>query len=161
MAQNAEDPQVPGGDIPAWLSGPVRIEAAAKAKRLQAAIDAGHLLDVRSVTGSGGRLVFSRHGDTLAVRLARPAAFHDTVRFTIVYRGKIENGRGLTFKKAEAGRAHYPQQIWSQGEADDNHRWFPTFDFPNDKIREYDATTLALTDTLRVGDGPGSTAFVQ
>jgi DNA-binding beta-propeller fold protein YncE len=33
-------------------------------------------------------------------------------------------------------------------------------DFPNDKIREYDATTLALTDTLRVGDGPGSSVFM-
>ena len=97
-------------------------------------LDAGHLLDIRGVTGTGGRLAFSRHGDTLAVRLARPIAFHDTVRFTIAYRGNIENGRGLTFKKAEAGREHYPQQIWSQGEADDNHRWFPTFDFPDDKM---------------------------
>jgi aminopeptidase N len=115
-------------------------------------LDAGHLLDVRSVTGTGGRLAFSRHGDTLAVRLARPAAFHDTVRFTITYRGNIENGRGLTFKKAEAGREHYPQQIWSQGEADDNHRWFPTFDFPDDKMTwDLTATVPAMYTVVSNG----------
>ncbi len=115
-------------------------------------LDAGHLLDVRSVTGAGGRLAFSRHGDTLAVRLARPAAYHDTVRFTITYRGIIENGRGLTFKKAEAGHEHYPQQIWSQGEADDNHRWFPTFDFPNDKMTwDLTATVPAMYTVVSNG----------
>jgi aminopeptidase N len=105
-------------------------------------LDAGHLLEIRSITAAGRRLASSRHGDTLAVRLARPAAFHDTVRLTIAYRGRIDNGRGLTFKKAEPGREHYPQQIWSQGEADDNHRWFPTFDFPDDKL------TWELTATV-------------
>ena len=125
-------------------------------------LDAGHLLEIRSITAAGRRLASSRHGDTLAVRLARPAAFHDTVRFTIAYRGRIDNGRGLTFKKAEPGREHYPQQIWSQGEADDNHRWFPTFDFPDDKLTwELTATVPAqytvvsngtlLSDTRRGG----------
>src|SRR3982751_2753649 len=95
-------------------------------------LDAGALLGIKRTSATGGAtLRTSRHGDTLVVHLARPAAFRDTVRFTIDYSGKVENGRGLTFIDE---RARTPRQIWSQGEEHDNHYWFPTYDFPNDKM---------------------------
>ncbi|HYL22207.1 MAG TPA: M1 family aminopeptidase [Gemmatimonadales bacterium] len=97
-------------------------------------LDAGKRLDVRRVVDAKGTtLRAAARGDTLVVFPARPAAFHDTVRFTIDYHAGIDNGRGLTFIKPE-GREHRPQQIWSQGEDHDNHYWFPTYDFPNDKM---------------------------
>ena len=97
-------------------------------------LDAGARLDVsRVATRQGVTLTTERSGDTLLVHLARPAAFGDTVRFTIDYRAHIESGRGLTFIESE-GRPHRPQQIWSQGESQDNHYWFPTYDFPDDKM---------------------------
>src|SRR5207237_7850368 len=47
-------------------------------------LDAGALLGVRRiVTPANAALRSTRHGDTLVVFLARPAAFRDTVRFTI------------------------------------------------------------------------------
>ncbi|HET7232386.1 MAG TPA: M1 family metallopeptidase [Longimicrobium sp.] len=96
-------------------------------------LDMGHLLRATSVTSpAGATLRHAEHGDTIVVFPARAAAMGDTVRFTIVYDGRVENGRGLTFIEPE-GRPHRPRQIWSQGEAMDNHRWFPTYDFPNDK----------------------------
>ncbi len=98
-------------------------------------LDAGHLLSIQSVVTPAGRpLNFSTSGDTLVVHLARPAAFHDTVRFSIAYDARIQNGRGLTFIDADTGANWRPQQIWSQGEDDNNHDWFPTYDFPNDKM---------------------------
>jgi aminopeptidase N len=105
-------------------------------------LDAGALLGIKRTSATGGAtLRTSRHGDTLVVHLARPAAFRDTVRFTIDYSGKVENGRGLTFIDE---RAHTPRQIWSQGEDHDNHYWFPTYDFPNDKMTwEVEATVPA------------------
>ena len=63
---------------------------------------------------------------------AKPVAFRDTARFTIEYRGRVESGRGLTFITTD-GQPHRPQQIWSQGEDMNNHYWFPTYDFPNDR----------------------------
>ena len=95
-------------------------------------LDAGALLGIKRVTGPGSTaLRTSRHGDTLVVFPPRPVAFRDTVRFSIDYTGKVENGRGLTFIDE---RPHTPRQIWSQGEDHDNHFWFPTYDFPNDKM---------------------------
>jgi aminopeptidase N len=99
-------------------------------------LDSGKLLTIRRVTGAGPRgasLRFATHGDTLVVYPATPVAFHDTTRFTIEYRGRVDNGQGLTFITPE-GRSHRPQQIWSQGEDMNNHFWFPTYDFPNDKM---------------------------
>jgi aminopeptidase N len=105
-------------------------------------LDAGQLLGIKRVASStGAALRTSRHGDTLVVFLPRPAAFGDTVRFTIDYDGKVENGHGLTYIDE---RPHTPRQIWSQGEDRDNHYWFPTYDFPNDKMTwELEATVPA------------------
>jgi len=95
-------------------------------------LDAGALLGINRVTTTGGAtLRTNRHGDTLVIHFPQPVAFHDTVRFGIDYSGKVENGRGLTFINE---RPHTPRQIWSQGEDHDNHYWFPTYDFPNDKM---------------------------
>src|SRR5437016_722490 len=97
-------------------------------------LDAGKGLVVsRVVDARGTALRSTAHGDTLVVYSARPLAFHDTLRFSIDYHARIDNGRGLTFIEPE-GREHRPQQIWSQGEDHNNHFWFPTYDFPNDKM---------------------------
>ena len=105
-------------------------------------LDAGALLGIKRTSAVGGAVLrTTRSGDTLVVHLARGAAFGDTVRFTIDYSGKVENGRGLTFIDE---RPHTPRQIWSQGEDHDNHYWFPTYDFPNDKMTwELEATVPA------------------
>jgi aminopeptidase N len=97
-------------------------------------LDAGAKLEIGRITDRVGRtLRFTRHGDTLVVFPAVPIPFHDTTRFTITYHARIESGHGLTFIEPE-GRPHRPRQIWSQGEDHDNHSWFPTYDFPNDKM---------------------------
>jgi aminopeptidase N len=114
-------------------------------------MDMGHRLAVRSVTVeqiAKGRAAparppvhpsarvaarFARPGDTLVVRLPRSVAMGDTVRFTVDYRGKITQGRGLYFFKAEPERAHRPQQIYSGGGTDGNPNWIPTYGAPNDK----------------------------
>jgi aminopeptidase N len=95
----------------------------------------GRRLAVRSVTGAKGGvpLQFSRPGDTIVVRLPRPARFRDTVRFTIDYHGRITQGRGLYFFKSEPGRPRHPQQVYSGGGTDGNPNWIPTYAAPNDK----------------------------
>ena len=105
-------------------------------------LDAGKGLAVaRVVDARGAALRSAPHGDTLVVYPARALAFRDTLRFTIEYHARIDNGRGLTFIKPD-GQEHRPQQIWSQGEDENNHFWFPTYDYPNDK------TTWELVATV-------------
>src|SRR5438093_900746 len=111
-------------------------------------LDAGKRLVVaRVVDARGTTLRSTPHGDTLVVYPARPLALHDTLRFSIDYHARIDNGRGLTFIEPE-GREHRPQQIWSQGEDHDNHFWFPTYDFPNDKMTWELAATVPRQYTV-------------
>ena len=108
-------------------------------------LDAGAKLRVARIADAAGRaLRYTTHGDTLVVFPAARVAFGDTTRFTITYHGRVENGTGLTFIQPE-GRAHRPRQIWSQGEDHNNHYWFPTYDFPNDKM------TWSLEATVPAG----------
>ncbi|MEO6879035.1 MAG: M1 family aminopeptidase, partial [Gemmatimonadaceae bacterium] len=122
-------------------------------------LDADKGLVVRGVTGpTGATLRHARYRDTLVVRLAKPVAFGDTVRFTIDYDAHIISGHGLTYINA---RPKTPRQIWSQGESMENHNWFPTYDFPNDKMTwEVDATVpagdMAVSNGSLVGDTPAA-----
>ncbi|HEY5218421.1 MAG TPA: M1 family aminopeptidase [Gemmatimonadaceae bacterium] len=120
-------------------------------------LDEGALLANTRVTGRDGRnLRSARHGDTLVVFPARPAGFGDTVEFTVAYHGRVANGRGLTYITPD-GLEHRPRQIWSQGEDMDNHFWFPTYDFPNDKaswemVATVDAGDVAVSNGHLVSD---------
>jgi aminopeptidase N len=129
-------------------------------------MDMGHRLGVRSVTQAEARtgrrmsLRFARPGDTLVVHLAKPAGFRDTVRFTIDYHGKITQGRGLYFFKAEAGRPHRPQQIYSGGGTDGNPNWIPTYGSPNDKatwemVATVPAAYTVVSNGRQLSDRPG------
>ncbi|MEP7175924.1 MAG: M1 family aminopeptidase, partial [Gemmatimonadales bacterium] len=102
-------------------------------------LDMGRPLEVRRVSpacpparGGCAPLAFARPGDSLVVRLARPAGFGDTVRFTIDYHGRIRQGYGLYFFKDD-GRPHRPQQVYTGGGTDGNPRWLPTWGGPADK----------------------------
>jgi aminopeptidase N len=133
------------------LSFDGRATAVAVARRegmAELALDAGALLQIKSVADAGGApLASSRDADTLRIRLSRPAHFGDTVRVAIDYHGRVENGRGLTFIDAD-GRPHRPRQIWSMGMTDGNHRWFPTYDDPNDKLTWELVVTVPGTHTV-------------
>ncbi len=96
-------------------------------------LDMERRLEVRSVTRKGQATGYDRPGDSIVVRLARPARFGDTVRFTVDYHARIAQGRGLYFFKEEPGRAHRPQQVYSGGGTDGNPRWIPTYGAPDDK----------------------------
>jgi aminopeptidase N len=50
-------------------------------------------------------------------------------------------GRGLTFIKPTKDDPTRPRQIWSQGETEYNHYWFPCFDHPN----EFATTEISAT----------------
>src|SRR6476661_7262227 len=57
-------------------------------------LDMGRALGVRSATPARS---WAHPGDTLVVRLARPAGFGDTVRFTVDYHARLRQGQGLYF----------------------------------------------------------------
>ncbi|MBV9211716.1 MAG: hypothetical protein JOZ52_13840, partial [Acidobacteria bacterium] len=76
--------------------------------------------------------------EKLRVRLDRAYQPSDVLTVVISYHTNgptpqsLSNFGGLVFVKPTQDEPNRPRQIWSQGEAEWNHQWFPCFDHPND-----------------------------
>ncbi|HEY8313188.1 MAG TPA: M1 family aminopeptidase [Candidatus Baltobacteraceae bacterium] len=84
-----------------------------------------------AVTVNGVPAKYRVRNDSLYVDLARPAKATD--KLTIVATYSATPTRGLYFIRPDKYYPHMQPEIWSQGEQEDNRRWFPTWDEPNDK----------------------------
>ena len=110
----------------------------------------------KSVTlASGAALKFAPDAanEKLRVTLDRAYQPSDVLTVVISYNtngvtqggGLTGFGRGLTFIKPTPDDPKRPKQIWSQGETEYNHFWFPCFDHPND---------FATTETIATVEKP-------
>src|SRR5262247_3554776 len=95
-------------------------------------LDAGEM-NIKSVTLAGGPpLKFDyRNNEKLFVSLDHAYTPANTISVMISYSAAPK--KGLTFILPTESDPDRPRQIWSQGEAQTNHYWFPCYDYPNDK----------------------------
>ena len=93
-------------------------------------------MQVESVTidGSNKQLQWTQPPDHLSITLDRAYEPAETISVNIKYRATSQQ-RGLFFiQQGSAGKAGAQNvQIWTQGEPEDSHLWFPCYDFPDDK----------------------------
>jgi aminopeptidase N len=95
---------------------------------------------VKLAGGAALRFETDTKNEKLRVTLDRAYEPADVITVVIDYHtngvdttpGIASFGRGLTFIKPRADDPTRPRQIWSQGESEYNHYWFPCFDHPND-----------------------------
>ena len=95
-------------------------------------LDAGNMTINAVKLGEGQPLKFRYEGnEKLIISLDKPYAAGSDIAVKIAYAATPK--RGLTFITPTENDPSRPYQIWSQGEAQDNHYWFPCYDYPNDK----------------------------
>lgn len=106
--------------------------------------------EIKEVRLGRDALPFTVADKVLLIQLPRPAAVGTPFEIQITYDldfGK-NKGNGLTYstphKKPPNDSFAFPQ-IHSQGEAQENSRWFPCHDFPNDRL------TTELIVTVETG----------
>ncbi len=88
-------------------------------------------LRYKSLSVNGHSARFSVTANKLLVALDHPAMASD--KLTIVASYEARPSRGIYFIRPDAAYPHLQPEIWSQGEAEDNRRWYPTWDEPNEK----------------------------
>ena len=98
--------------------------------------------------------------DRLVIHLPQALARNATAKVTIKYHGAPKIG--LYWIQPEKGLPDHRYEVWSQGEGEDNRRWIPCNDYPNDKAtyegrfrvaKGYTAMSNgALVDKKDVGD---------
>ena len=108
----------------------------------QVELDAGNMTINSVKLGSGTALKFEADAkkEKLSIMLDRAYQPSDAISLVIDYHtngnasgsGTFGVGKGLTFIKPTPDDPTAPRQIWSQGESEDNHFWFPCYDHPND-----------------------------
>jgi len=67
----------------------------------------------------------------LRIELDRPRAYGESFTVTVAYCACPRTG--LTFTGPTPDDPQRPVQVWSQGQPEFNHFWFPCHDFPNDR----------------------------
>ncbi len=90
--------------------------------------------------GTPLKFEYNAPGEKLSVFLDRAYQPSEELKLVISYhtnkppagRASLIGGGGLNFVKPRPDDPTRPRQVWSQGEAETNHQWFPCFDHPND-----------------------------
>ncbi len=105
-------------------------------------LDAGNMAinSVKIAAGASLKFDADTKNEKLFITLDRAYQPSDVLTLVIDYHtngkstgsGTFGVGKGLTFIKPTADNPNSPKQIWSQGESEDNHFWFPCYDHPND-----------------------------
>ncbi len=75
---------------------------------------------------------------------------------SIRFKYSVKPSKGIYFVKAdvEDGKVVRPAQIWTQGEAEEAHHWFPSYDFPDDKATSEQFITVEKDETAIANGEP-------
>jgi aminopeptidase N len=86
------------------------------------------------------KLTYEAQGQRLWITFDRDYEPASTLNVRIVYHGFPRTG--LFFVNPTASYPNWPHEVFSQGEAELNHFWFPCWDYPNDMATSETVTTV-------------------
>ncbi|MCB9038109.1 MAG: alanyl aminopeptidase [Lewinellaceae bacterium] len=129
-----------------------------------------------SFAGSPEPLSYEYDGEKLTISLGRAYTRDEEYTLYIDYTAKpsetggsaaITSDRGLFFINPRGEEVDKPRQIWTQGETENNSRWFPTIDKPNERCTQDMIVTVedgleALSNGALLSkkeNGDGTTTF--
>ncbi len=105
--------------------------------------------DIKSISmGPNASIVnYEYDGKIITIKLDRSYSRQETLHFKIAYVAKpdenviggsaaITSDKGLFFINPLGLDKDVPTQIWTQGQTENNSRWFPTFDKPNERFTQ-------------------------
>ncbi|MGH9543320.1 MAG: M1 family aminopeptidase [Terriglobales bacterium] len=103
---------------------------------------------VKLLTSGGATtsLPFRQADPKLWITLDRPYERGTSLRVEIVYHGFPRTG--LFFVNPNPAYSRWPREVWSQGESEFNHFWFPCWDHPNDKAASETITTVPESQSV-------------
>jgi len=92
----------------------------------------------------GEPLAFEQTDRHLIVRWDEPIPYHEEVTFSVDFAGQHAR-TGVKF--LDAAETH-PEQINTYGWPENNHHWFPCYDFPNDRVTNEVIATVRSSDKV-------------
>lgn len=114
-------------------------------------LDAANMKIEQVSLASGVALSSIMRDDKLLITLDRAYEPADSITVRIKYRAHPEHGLYFVSASREDGYRR-PAQIYTQGEPEDNHQWFPCYDFPDDKATSEQYITTGANE-LAIANG--------
>jgi aminopeptidase N len=90
-------------------------------------------IEVEEVKIQNDKLSFSIEGQSLKIQLNETPAVGSAFEVMIRYRLNHPQ-RGIYFTGPDKDYPNKPYQVWTQGQDEDSRYWFPTLDYPNQKV---------------------------
>ncbi len=97
-------------------------------------------------------LAFKTANDKVYLTLDKSYSPNDTISVRFKYSAKPRKGVYFVEAQVEEGKVVRPAQIWTQGEPEEAHHWFPSYDFPDDKATSEQYITVPKGETA-IGNG--------
>jgi len=113
-------------------------------------LDAAQLTIKRVLGAKGAPLQFALLGSKLRIEIPRLAPGRST---TVVVEYEARKARqGIYFIGPDEGYPNKPVQVWTQGQDQDAHYWFPCIDYPNAKATT-EVTATVPRDFIVLSNG--------
>ncbi|MDQ3801857.1 MAG: M1 family metallopeptidase [Acidobacteriota bacterium] len=108
---------------------------------------AGFKYDFVRLENSGVNLQYRQAGEKLVITLDKAYAPKDLISIRIGYSCQPQKGVHFVEPLREKTRVIRAAQIWTQGEPEEAHHWFPSYDFPDDKATTEQFLTVEADET--------------
>ncbi|MCA1638328.1 MAG: M1 family metallopeptidase, partial [Acidobacteria bacterium] len=92
-------------------------------------------------------LVFRTAGEKIFITLDKAYSPQDLINIRFKYSAKPKKGVYFIDELKEDGQIVRARQIWTQGEPNEAHHWFPSYDFPDDKATSEQFLTIGKNET--------------
>ncbi len=97
-------------------------------------------------------LVYKTSGEKVFITLDKTYSPEDFISLRFKYSTKPKKGVYFVDALTEDGKITRAAQVWTQGEPEEAHHWFPSYDFPDDKATTEQFITAAKGETA-IGNG--------
>ncbi len=108
----------------------------------------GMRFDSISLLPSGQNLSYDVKDEKVIVNLDKSYSPNDKISVNFKYTAKPKKGIYFVKEIVEKGKTKLNAQVWTQGEAEEAHFWFPSYDFPDDKATTEQIITAEAGETV-------------
>lgn len=101
---------------------------------------------------SGEDIIFRTENDKIFLTFGKSYSPNDLISVRFKYSARPRKGVYFVSKETKNEGIEHPAQIWTQGEPEEAHHWFPSYDFPDDKATSEQFITID-NDKTAIGNG--------
>ncbi len=95
---------------------------------------------------------FQQKGEQIIITLDKAYSVNEVVSVRFKYSSKPKKGVYFVDEQKVDGKIIHSSQVWTQGEAEEVHHWFPAYDFPDDKATTEQFITVPK-DEMAISNG--------